>query len=810
MILDNVTISEMINRLAAAVEEENEEVIGKCIHECSEEVLKMCLPDKDELYGSILKIFSSKLTSSTINSFYLDLLNKVRDIMPCVRFFYALFPPNKSIEAYKKNFYELADRSDTNSCVVFTNSLIAEYGICCVPDIILLIRVRPNVKLYNIINHSLRSAWSMSTGELKCESMDNDVFFELGMSYMKQAFEPLGFNPKFLDNTVDLNLESMVTNDITALAESYSGEELENKLEQYTERYLDAAGAYHIMANLMQEGNYSIACYPYIADMFESIGDRCEREDKYLALCEAQYRSTGKLPKYLSDTYNISDDEPKEEKKSSDDWINAPSDDIPDKVEKSTKKTTDKVNDDIDDIVNDIDKSRAKEADVTVKIPPTAGGNVYNITYNNSFNKSRKNHIRDSYNQTDSHSRMDSHNRTYTTTRVDSDNISGSSMDAIKDRKSSKWEERKTEQKKIVTDYKDKAALSASPADVTEAYLNNIKWAEKNSKDAADWVILRDVQDGRPKEDVQYRKYLAKKIKSAADDADIDYDGKIIVAGNPVEGIYDIEITDENDKETIDALRKTANAVVDSELVKKNVPKKTGIESVDAVNELMHNITVFEEEIQGGDPSKDRPIGQRIRNSIEDFNAKSEKQAAAVDRGLRTTAEIGNSLVRTPMQLLKTAKNFIADLSSRREQNLKEDLIKDRKLRMGLYDLTKSLLKTALPWVVLGPVFGTLWNFVALPIRGVKGLVVAARGGPHRDLIIEVRDEMKTELDIMDDRIRQAEQKPDRKQKYELMRMRQRMEREYIQIASKVKFDPTANKIANSQSISSRNNGNSW
>ena len=122
--------------------------------------------------------------------------------------------------------------------------------------------------------------------------------------------------------------------------------------------------------------------------------------------------------------------------------------------------------------------------------------------------------------------------------------------------------------------------------------------------------------------------------------------------------------------------------------------------------------------------------------------------------------------------------------------------LKDKTLRLRIYGFMRSLIKTGLPFVVLGPIWGTLFNMIALPIRAIKGVVTSVRGGPHRDLLIELREEMRVELDIMQDMINKAEAAGDSKKKYKLMREKSRMEQEYIRVASKVHFDPIAQKRA--------------
>lgn len=770
--------NEYIQRLKAAVDEGNDDAIRKCSEECYEYARKCCLPIRDKLINDVLCILNENITSRSSNCAAENFRMMLNRIMTLLRFFYAMYPEERPMEKYCFKYQQIVDNMDSPDIDVSVNAFLAEYGLAALPDILLLAADNRNSKLYNLIQQNIRFAWDC-TMDAKFEGIENEIdnmrLYNLTMGYLKESFEAYGIRPKFLAEAPSTNIGMMVENDIKMIVENASEDELEDKLSKYQEAYLDTAGIYHIMADMMQEAAYSIESYIWISDMFESEYERCEREDKYLQMCEAQYRATGKRPRYISNTYDLDDEEPK--KKSNDDWINPPQpeDDKPEKKEEELEEPPKKKIKpfDFDDDVKE------KKSDDVAK-------NIYNITYQNSFNKNRKNTIRDSYNRTNSD---DIHNGRYDDD--DGDDNYGSNIMV-------KWRNRSKVQKKIADTFDTKKALSELPDDLKEAYLKDIMWTKENLKNVAPWVIMRDTYRNRPRADIEFRKYLAKKLEKLAMDRDIDYDGEIIVAGDTVDGIYDIELTRYNEKHIVESLRKAANAVLRTEeeaLAKAKTPttkNETLAEAIDILNQ-MHE---FEEAIKGGDPTKDRPLGQRIYNRVEDFNAKAQQKAASVDRGLRTAGEIGSAVMRTPATFIRTVKNFISDMQNRGEQNLKEDILKDKKLRMRIFGFMRSLIKTAIPWAVLGPVWGTLFNMVSLPIRAIKGTITAIQGGPHRDVMIELREELRIELDIIQDMINKAEAAGDQQKKYKLMREKSRMEQEYFKIASKVHFDPIANKRA--------------
>lgn len=775
---------EYIQRLEAAVDEGNNDVVRKCSEELYEHIRKLPLNQKDSYLNLGLCIFSKNLTlSSTIRASEVFRCMAIR-IMPLMQFFYAMYPEGKKIKEYNLKYNQIAENIDSPDIGITINAFILEYGLASLPDILLLAADNRNTAIYNLVQMNLRHTWDCSF-DAKFEGVDNEhdymCLYKLSMGYLKEAFEEYGIRPKFLADASSTNMNEMVENDIKMIVESSTEDNLEDRLSEYQEAYLDTAGIYHIMANMMQEAAYSIDSYLWFSDMFESEYERCEREDKYLQMCEAQYRATGKRPRYISNTYDLDDEEPK--KKSNDDWINPPQpeDDKPDKKD-----------DDLDDIPKK--KNKPFDFDNDDKEKKTDGGakNIYNITYQNSFNRNKRMTVKDSWNRTNSDDIYSDH-------RHDSDDEEdyGSSTMA-------KWRSRSKIQKKIVDTFKSKESLPSPPDDTKESYLKDIMWTRENIKNTAPWVIMRDTQLNRPHNDIGYRKYLATKIEKMAMDRDIEYDGDIIVAGDPIDGIYDIELNRYNEKHVIESLRKVANAVLAVEIethMKSSKPKsenKTLAEAIDILNQ-MHE---FEEAIKGGDPTKDRPLGQRIYNRVEDFNVKAQQKAADVDRGMRTVGEIGSAVMRTPATFIRTVKNFISDMQNRGEQNLKEDILKDKKLRMRIFGFMRSLIKTGIPWVVLGPIWGTLFNIIALPIRAIKGTITAIQGGPHRDVMIELREELRIELDIIQDMINKAEAAGDQQKKYKLMREKSRMEQEYFKIASKVHFDPIANKRARRGDIS--------
>lgn len=764
-----------LQEFVIAAMQEDEDLISRTAHDLLCMTNEMCVADVDLMLRKMLDAAGTKIDCPSLNIITEQVHNTLSQHAKLCRFYYAFAGPDQNLMKYRYLHREMVEHVNDPDVAIHMQQMLYEFGICAMPDIILVGRKHPQTRAFEITERCLGDSWKVTCAQFCSEGLKDEIFKNIAVGYLGEAFEWFENIPQFVAEAMTPHFEEIVEHDIKVLTESYTGDELKAKLEMYNEEQLDIGGAYQIMANIMLDGAMCMESYIYCMDMFETVGERCEHEGSYLAMCEAAYRQTGKRPRYINNTYSF---EPEAETiKKDDEWINPPDEEDDTKGKKKKKD---------DDLSEDDDRSERKKS-----------GAVYNITYQNSFNKS--NSVRDSYH----------HNRT----NSDDITIAGGGK-AYPDQSPEDWIAHRKLQKKLVSSYASHKALTSPPEDLRKSYLKDIQWKDNQKKRYPPWVILPDTQTGRPKEDIGYRKYLAKKIEQMADDRDIDYDGSLIVAGDAVDGIYDIEVSQFNEPDVIEQLRKAASAVIRVEM-KAFEKSDTGDKKLD---EALDYLAMFHEsdewddrvkevvdekddeddedeemteEVKGGDPEKDRPIGQRIQNSIQGYNARQQKKLNAIDRGLRTGRNIVQSAVQTPMQLINVAKNFISDCNNRKEQDLKEDILKDRKFRMRLMGLMRSVLKTALPWAIAGPVWGTLFNIVALPIRGIKHVVTDIRGGPHRDLIIEMREELRTEMQIIDDMISKAKTDDE---KHKLMREKSRMEQEYYKIAAKVHFDPVAAK----------------
>lgn len=739
---------------------------------------RLSIPELDKFTSDVMALINdidNSAKEQSVASIRGQVVSTAEKYALVFQYFHAVFPPSQSVDKYIKDYNKVAPDGDMT--IEGCNSLLFDYGMAALPDVIRAGYRSSDPKVSDLLQRNLRSIWNQTSYEICCvrDNMAKPVFESINLSILKKALLPTGMPlPECITTAKEIDMQEMIESDIQMLRESYAGEELVAKLQQYNEKQLDVSGAYQIMMNLYQEGAYSVESYTWIKDKFESIGDRCVRENDYLVMCEAAYRATGKRPKYIDNTYDFGESQPAEKKDDKkDDWINPPSkdDDLPEPTKPSKSLR------DVDD--DDDDKGSKK-----------GKGNIYNITYNNSFNKkSRQRNIHGSYNNS----------------RIDSDNISGGDdvKHMSKEEKLTKWHGRRQDQLKITKANANKQALDDTPDDVTKDYLTALPWKKDHADvsfiNVAPWVIMKDSQEFQPKQRIQYRKYLAKKIIDLADDRDIEYDGKIIVAGDPVDGIYEIEITRYNEDSVLDALRKCANAVVQAELEAIKPKRSTGSKTLNEALDLFDEMKSLSEKVEGGDPLVDRDLKDRIQNKFHDVNVKAQSGLQKVDSALRDTAGTIDLAKQTPVQLVRTIKNFVSDMGDRKQQEIKEDLLKDKKTKRFILDMMSSLIKTALPWVIAGPLWGTLFNMVALPVRGFKGVHNMVRGGPHWKYKIELREELRTEIQIIDRSIENAKADNDRKEEKRLMRMKNAMVQEYVKFAGGIRYDPSYRHIERSK-----------
>jgi hypothetical protein len=764
----NDRVTKACDKLRDVLASNKEDQVRQAVLDIRELMKKLCIPELDKLCSNVLALTSEIENDNNVNGLRDTVGYAAGRYAGLFQYFNAVFPPNESIDSYIKDFNSSFGEGQT---VAGCNKLLFDYGMAAVPDVIRVGHFTKNMELIELVQKNLSQLWRMTCYEISPDMQHHPVFESINLSLLKHVMPSDITIPESLSEAARLDMTAMIESDVQMLMERYEGEELDKKLQKYHEKQLDVQGAYHIMMNLFQEGSYGVECYPWVKDQFESLADRCERESCYLLMCEKADRIHGHRPKYINDKYDFGDPIDNDDKaKKSEDWINPPKDDsVVDEIAKETpsKKEKDLDSDDKDD----------------KKVSNHKSGNVYNITYTNSFNKqSKQRNIHGSYNN----SRLNSHN------------ISGGGSEGSgEEEDTTSWDERRKMQARLQKTYEKFEPLISPPEDLTKEYLESLLWTTVNRRNAKPWDILLDTHTKRTKKDISYRKYLVTKIIDLAEERDIEFDGKIIVAGDSVDGIYEIEISRKNDEHVIDALRKVADAVVREEISNLTKPKtkKTSNKTLNEALELFDDMRALQEMVKGGDPEKDYPLFQRAQHKIQDFNVKAQNGLNTVDQNLRDGKGVIDLSTQTPVQLVRVIKNFISDIKNRREQNIKDDMLEGRYVKRFTLDAMGSIIKTALPWMIGGPLWGTLFNMVALPVRGIVGAGKLVRGGKHWKLMIEIREELRTEIAVIDDKIRLAESQNNHKEKQRLMRMRSTMVQEYLKIAGKIHWDPDFNKV---------------
>jgi hypothetical protein len=149
-----------------------------------------------------------------------------------------------------------------------------------------------------------------------------------------------------------------------------------------------------------------------------------------------------------------------------------------------------------------------------------------------------------------------------------------------------------------------------------------------------------------------------------------------------------------------------------------------------------------------------------------DRNTRSlqQKSKRSVQKGIGAT----KTLLKPAMRTKQWLAGIIDSLINRNEDTVKTEIIESPGYRSTLFKATRLALKFGM--------FG-----ICLTINGYIGAAYAAlqvsRFADKERLRREVQGEMATEMKILDDKIQKADEAGDNKAKWEMMRLRSKMER---------------------------------
>lgn len=640
------------------------------------------------------------------------------------------------VESYIKDFYAVVNRK--MKPVTFYRN----YSEAAIPDLTYL-DINNKIKFDIVSNADKLLNTKTVVGFEKAilySKLTEDVAIRDGLvSKYRKKPEALNF---IYNITEAVNIPKQIkqsADNIKILLENgdYIGAQKEATISEQDKGIIDM---YKAIDGIYVEGSYNILNRDVFAEEYnyDKLFSSLETVDG--VFIERAYRYSGKVPSYMRNTHDMgkkgydSDDaiddiddkdskvdiDIKDDKKDEPEWINDPkgADDPAPVKDDKSNDTWD--NKTQDELVKDINK----DAGHTI---------INNYNYSNSFNKKQQSKK----------------------TNVTNTNSNNKDSHDIEIKNSDFSKNKKTSNSKLFDDEDD-----IFDDDMDEKEFDKLL-------DKEDDIESEEKKDGGVEDEDE----------DISDDETDDEKMARVRAGKSKK--------DKALKETIDLLESDLSDEAFMEALFKKKKKKSDkdSESID-----LENIDKEQSNLQNIDdrnPNKGKSAAEQIRNKALDANAKDQAKLQNMKKNIADAKGAANSILKTPSQVINAIKNFISDQKEVKNNAIKEGFIKGQKppAWVKACDLLKSLLKTTVPFALFGPFFGFLWNIVATPFR-IGGNIKNGLPGfkKYPKLKKELAYELKAELDIVNDKIDQAEKEGDYKEKRKMMRVKNTMEQEYVKI----------------------------
>ena len=163
-----------------------------------------------------------------------------------------------------------------------------------------------------------------------------------------------------------------------------------------------------------------------------------------------------------------------------------------------------------------------------------------------------------------------------------------------------------------------------------------------------------------------------------------------------------------------------------------------------------------------------KPPKGSLTNAMMNLDKESRKVQQKSKRTVQKSIGATKTLLKPAMRTKQWLAGVVDSLIKRNEDTVKTEIIESPGYRSTLFKATRLALKFGM--------FG-----IALTINPYIGAAYAAlevsRGIDKERLRREVQGEMATEMKILDDKIQKADEAGDNKSKWEMMRLRSKMER---------------------------------
>ena len=234
----------------------------------------------------------------------------------------------------------------------------------------------------------------------------------------------------------------------------------------------------------------------------------------------------------------------------------------------------------------------------------------------------------------------------------------------------------------------------------------------------------------------------------------------------------------------------TANRTVDKpkeDKKKKSKPKQTSSDDDEDDEDEDDDFDIDDEDDEDTDSKSskkdDRSIDEKkpkedvlrkIQNKAMDTEMKAGKVAAGISKGMRAVRNTAKAVMSVPNTIMTGITSTLAEWDKKNIERRKKDILRPG-YRGKLFRMARLILK-----------YGIIAHFSKALAIVVFILSNTKIGGMARAKQLQIKNELVTELEteiaIVSDKIEDASSDGDRKAKYELMRIKKKLENEKLRV----------------------------
>lgn len=168
-------------------------------------------------------------------------------------------------------------------------------------------------------------------------------------------------------------------------------------------------------------------------------------------------------------------------------------------------------------------------------------------------------------------------------------------------------------------------------------------------------------------------------------------------------------------------------------------------------------------------------IIQKVQNGAMDLHAKTRAGAAGIKRLGTDIKNAGKAVLKIPSNILDNIKG-VRDSFDKADDNRRKEYM----MKPGFRKKWFRTLRTAATYGLAAQVSAML-----IPITWLCGRISKEK---NKRIRIELSSELETEIKVCEEKINDANAAGDQKQKYELMRLRDKLELERNRVLSNSKY----------------------